>query len=175
MATTPTALAKPQNGQPCPCGTDKLFEACCGPLLAGTRAAASAEELMRSRFTAHVAHDERYLHFSYQPTARLPYIAGAEDLQPVAWTRLAVHSHEPGRTPDLAFVDFSAFYLIEGGGEAALQEKSEFQRVDGKWLFSRSVRQGPAPLKSTAPKVGRNDPCPCGSGKKYKQCCLAKA
>ncbi|WP_371922135.1 SEC-C metal-binding domain-containing protein [Treponema sp. OMZ 803] len=23
----------------------------------------------------------------------------------------------------------------------------------------------------TAPKVGRNDPCPCGSGKKYKHCC----
>jgi uncharacterized protein YecA (UPF0149 family) len=25
-----------------------------------------------------------------------------------------------------------------------------------------------------APKVGRNDPCPCGSGKKYKKCCLAR-
>jgi preprotein translocase subunit SecA len=24
-------------------------------------------------------------------------------------------------------------------------------------------------------KIGRNDPCPCGSGKKYKKCCLAKA
>ena len=24
------------------------------------------------------------------------------------------------------------------------------------------------------PKTGRNDPCPCGSGKKYKHCCLAK-
>jgi SEC-C motif-containing protein len=24
-----------------------------------------------------------------------------------------------------------------------------------------------------APKVGRNEPCPCGSGKKYKKCCLA--
>ena len=24
------------------------------------------------------------------------------------------------------------------------------------------------------PEVGRNDPCPCGSGKKYKKCCLAK-
>jgi preprotein translocase subunit SecA len=27
------------------------------------------------------------------------------------------------------------------------------------------------PLKREMPKVGRNDPCPCGSGKKYKQCC----
>ncbi|VFS66460.1 Predicted metal-binding protein related to the C-terminal domain of SecA [Kluyvera cryocrescens] len=34
-----------------------------------------------------------------------------------------------------------------------------------------------APVKQpivNAQKVGRNDPCPCGSGKKYKQCCLAK-
>ena len=27
------------------------------------------------------------------------------------------------------------------------------------------------PVVNSAPKVGRNDPCPCGSGKKYKQCC----
>ena len=31
----------------------------------------------------------------------------------------------------------------------------------------------PAPIQSE-PKVGRNDPCPCGSGKKYKKCCLLK-
>lgn len=175
MASTPTALAKPQNGQPCPCGTGKLFDACCGPLLAGTRKAASAEELMRSRFTAHVAHDERYLHFSYQGTARTPYLETTDDLQPVAWTRLVVHSHEAGRTPDSAFVDFSAFFVGDHGAEGALQEKSEFQRINGEWLYTRPVRQGPPPVKSTAPKVGRNDPCPCGSGKKYKQCCLVKA
>lgn len=33
---------------------------------------------------------------------------------------------------------------------------------------------GTAPTKRTTPKVGRNDPCPCGSGKKYKKCCLGK-
>ncbi len=30
------------------------------------------------------------------------------------------------------------------------------------------------PVKRNAPKVGRNDPCPCGSGKKFKQCCMGK-
>ena len=30
------------------------------------------------------------------------------------------------------------------------------------------------PVKRSAPKVGRNDPCPCGSGKKFKQCCMGK-
>ena len=32
----------------------------------------------------------------------------------------------------------------------------------------------PEPIRNTGVKIGRNDPCPCGSGKKYKQCCLRK-
>jgi len=31
----------------------------------------------------------------------------------------------------------------------------------------------PKPIE-TGPKVGRNDPCPCGSGKKFKKCCMNK-
>jgi uncharacterized protein YchJ len=31
------------------------------------------------------------------------------------------------------------------------------------------------PIRRSEPKVGRNDPCPCGSGKKYKKCCGASA
>ncbi|MCS6245185.1 MAG: SEC-C domain-containing protein [Opitutus sp.] len=53
-----------------------------------------------------------------------------------------------------------------------MHEKSEFQRIGGKWIFARTLRQGPAPVK-TEPKVGRNDPCTCGSGKKFKKCCGA--
>ena len=46
---------------------------------------------------------------------------------------------------------------------------------DGAWIYTRPLREGPAPFKSAARKPGRNDPCPCGSGKKYKQGCLLKA
>ena len=173
MATAPNALPSPQSGQPCSCGSGRRYDDCCGPLLAGTRAAATAEELMRSRFTAHVACDYPYLHRTYGPTAKLPFI-GEEDPSTLAWTRLVVHAHEPGGNPDTAFVDFSA-YFVDEAGEHALQEKSEFQRSEGRWLYTRTVRMGPAPFKSVAPKVGRNDPCPCGSGKKYKHCCIAKA
>jgi len=78
-------------------------------------------------------------------------------------------SVEPGPRPDTAFVDFTAYYNVEGA-EQALHEKSEFHRLDGHWLYVRSVRVGPAPVRAQL-KVGRNDPCPCGSGRKYKQCC----
>jgi SEC-C motif-containing protein len=123
---------------------------------------------MRSRFTAHAIGDYEHLHRTYLPTAHEPYIAetGVPDTK---WTRLVIHSHETGPKPDTATVDFSAYYR-DGASELAMHEKSEFRRIDGQWFFARPLREGPAPVKA-APKVGRNDPCPCGSGKKYKQCC----
>ncbi|MBI2468156.1 MAG: SEC-C domain-containing protein, partial [Candidatus Rokubacteria bacterium] len=42
-------------------------------------------------------------------------------------------------------------------------------------VLSRGPAERPAERPRTGQKVGRNDPCPCGSGKKYKKCCLAKA
>lgn len=165
--TKPTVAAD----APCPCGSGKTFGECCQPVIAGKRVAANAEELMRSRFTAHVIHDFGHLHRTDLETAAKPYVEEAPEEQPIQWTRLTINAHEPGATPDKAFVDFSAFYKA-GAGEAALHEKSEFVRKDGTWFYIRAVRTGPAPKKA-APKVGRNDPCPCGSGKKYKHCCLA--
>jgi uncharacterized protein len=35
-------------------------------------------------------------------------------------------------------------------------------------------RPAPRPLPKAHPGIGRNDPCPCGSGKKYKKCCMGK-
>jgi SEC-C motif domain protein len=124
---------------------------------------------MRSRYTAHVVHDFEYLHRTYQPTSTLPYVPEPEE-PAMQWTRLEVHAHELGPKPETAYVDFTAYYL-DGGKEQALHEKAEFHQVDRQWLYTRPVRQGPAPRKSSAPKVGRNDPCPCGSGRKYKHCC----
>jgi SEC-C motif domain protein len=138
-------------------------------LLREERVAADAAELMRSRFTAHAVGDYRHLHRTYLATARKPYVEETANSPAPTWTRLVIHAHEPGPKPDTAFVDFSAYYQ-DGDTERALQEKSEFHRIDGVWYYTKSVRVGPPPVKA-APKVGRNDPCPCGSGKKFKQCC----
>ena len=124
---------------------------------------------MRSRFTAHVADDWPYLHRTYGPTASKPYVAEKEEVTPPAWSRLVIHAHELGASPHIATVDFTA-YFVDQNGEHAMPERSEFVRREGRWLFTRSLREGPAPVRA-APKVGRNDPCPCGSGKKYKHCC----
>ena len=170
MSTSPIPDNKPKRGQPCSCGSGQLFEACCEPVLGDLRRAATAEQLMRARFTAHVAHNFKFLHDSYKATAGKPYVAEEGD-PGIVWTKLVVHSHEALPDGEKAFVDFSA-YGVEEGVEKVLHEKAEFQRVDGAWLYTREARLGPAPYKASTPKVGRNDPCPCGSGKKYKQCCL---
>jgi SEC-C motif-containing protein len=170
--TTPAAAPIPQSDSPCPCGSGKTFGLCCEPVIQRQRPAATAEALMRSRFTAHVLRNYEHLHRTFLPTADKPYVPETEnDAMDFAWTRLVVHSHEPGQKPGTAFVDFSAFYQ-DDGVEHVIQEKSEFLQRNGEWLYFRAVRQGPAPIKSANPKVGRNDPCPCGSGKKYKHCCL---
>jgi SEC-C motif-containing protein len=124
---------------------------------------------MRSRFTAHTVHDFAHLHRTFLETARKPYVDDPASVPEITWTRLVVHAHGPGPKPDTAFVDFSAYYR-DGDVEHALDEKSEFVRIDGQWFYTRPLREGPAPVRVAA-KVGRNDPCPCGSGRKYKHCC----
>ncbi|HWA10057.1 MAG TPA: YchJ family metal-binding protein [Opitutaceae bacterium] len=172
MANSPS-VPSPTPEQPCPCGSGRSFGQCCAPILSGREPAPDAERLMRARFTAHATHHFKFLHDTYRDTAGKPFTA--EEGEPgIRWTRLVVHSHEPGNSPERAFVDFSA-YGAENGEEKVLHEKAEFGKVDGTWLYLREARLGPAPYKSAAPKVGRNDPCPCGSGKKYKHCCLLKA
>lgn len=124
---------------------------------------------MRARFTAHAVRDYGFLHRTYRGTAGQPFAPPAETPS-TEWTRLVIHSHVPGPSPDVAHVDFSA-YGQEKGVEVVLHEKAEFVRQNGVWIYTRALREGPAPFRKAAPKIGRNDLCPCGSGKKFKHCC----
>ncbi|HOJ13326.1 MAG TPA: preprotein translocase subunit SecA [Deltaproteobacteria bacterium] len=50
-------------------------------------------------------------------------------------------------------------------------EKVSRQERRQRIQMGRSAQERPSTVRRTGKKVGRNDPCPCGSGKKYKQCC----
>jgi SEC-C motif domain protein len=170
MADTDTDKEQKEAAGPCPCGSGRVFSDCCGPILSGKLKAGSAEVLMRARFTAHAIRDFAFVHRTYRPTAHQPFISGTESAT-TEWNRLVVHSHEQGKTPDIATVEFSA-YGKEAGVEHVLHEKAEFVRENGEWIYTRPLREGPAPFREASRKPGRNEPCPCGSGKKYKRCCL---
>ncbi|MBQ5878422.1 MAG: SEC-C domain-containing protein, partial [Treponema sp.] len=45
------------------------------------------------------------------------------------------------------------------------------RRTAAGGVMQRHTQGQSVTVRRTTPKVGRNDPCPCGSGKKYKQCC----
>lgn len=54
------------------------------------------------------------------------------------------------------------------------RENAEFRKTDGKWFYYDSEFPKPESIRRDAAKVGRNDPCSCGSQKKFKKCCGAK-
>jgi SEC-C motif-containing protein len=123
---------------------------------------------MRSRYTAHVVHDYPYLHRTFAETRDQPYDAEEYGVE-IEWTKLVINSHEAEVRPGVSHVDFSA-HFTEQGQQGIMHEKSEFRLFEGEWIFTKTLREGPAPVIN-APKIGRNDPCPCGSGKKFKKCC----
>lgn len=158
----------PASTDACPCGSGQTYGTCCDSIIQGERKAPDAESLMRSRYTAHAVHAFAYLHRTFAETKDTPYTE-EEYGNEIAWTELVIHAHEPDVRPGVSHVDFSA-HFTEQGRAGVLHEKSEFELIDGEWIFTRTLREGPAPVIA-APKVGRNDPCPCGSGKKFKKCC----
>ncbi len=149
----------------CPCGSGVNRASCCGPFLDGAAHAPTAVALMRSRYTAHVERNVAYL----QRTAA-PRVRGGGDDQPVRWLGLTVLETTGGGTRDeTGTVTFEARYDA-GGGEQLMHERSRFARADGRWTYT-SGEVGAGTVRRQAPRVGRNQKCPCGSGKKYKRCC----
>lgn len=165
----------------CPCGSNRPLAACCGPYLDGTAWPAEAEILMRSRYAAYVLGRHDWLVESTHPDFRegITVQKLAEQTKGVHWLRLEVGESRKdapvgvhGERYDI--VEFRAFYELDGIPRQ-LGEKSFFSRKDDKLYYVDGVALRPEAYRRAAPKVGRNDPCPCGSGKKYKKCCAATA
>lgn len=155
----------------CPCGSAKPFEDCCGPILAGGPAA-TAEALMRSRYTAYVRCDVDHLERSLAPEARTDHDRKAAEAwaKSVEWLGLSILSSEGGNgTEETGQVEFTARFR-QNGLEQTHHETGSFRRHDATWVYVDGKMHN-KPVVRGGPKVGRNDPCPCGSGKKYKHCC----
>jgi SEC-C motif domain protein len=152
------------NSPLCPCGSKLPYTSCCLPILEGHQLAETAEGLMRSRYTAFVHKHEQHILASWHKKNR-PEKLNFED-NPVVWLGLTIHEVREGSKNDMVgTVDFTSTYL-ENGQIARLRENSQFVREDGLWYYLRGE------CNVTRQKVERNAHCPCGSGKKFKRCCL---
>lgn len=156
---------------PCPCCSGKKHADCCGPLLAGDAKAASAEALMRSRFCAYSTDNFDYLSKSWHKSTRPKSFAPDDD--GLIWTELEMLETSKGQDGDsTGVVDFIAHYTVNDKHKGQMREVSDFVFEDGQWFYVDGKQLKGQPVSSK--KVGRNDACPCGSGKKYKKCCATK-
>lgn len=154
----------------CSCGSGEPFEQCCSPFLAGAPAP-TAEKLMRSRYSAYANGAIDYIVATHDPATRdeVNRDEVARWSSESEWSGLTIVATEAGgESDDEGVVEFIARYRV-GGAEHAHHERSQFRKLDGRWHYIDGEIMKPAPVRA-APAVGRNAPCPCGSGKKYKRC-----
>jgi SEC-C motif-containing protein len=172
----------------CPCQSGQLFSNCCEPFLKGVAQPSTAEKLMRSRYTAFTLCDVGYIKKTLAPEAQRDFDPAATKkwASDAEWKGLKIISTDKGTEADKkGTVEFVATYKLN---DEVLDhhEVSKFRKTDGgQWLFvdgeAHTHKEGeehhhhhkPQTVVREEPKVGRNDPCPCGSGKKYKKCCGA--
>lgn len=122
----------------CPCGTGTPFAACCKPLHdgrgSGRVTAATAEQLMRSRYSAFAVGHVAYLLATWDPSTRPDELELPDELE---WRRLEVlEATAGGEDDDRGTVGFVAHYwdptLLERG---ELRETSVFVRDGGQWFY----------------------------------------
>lgn len=155
----------------CACGSGLPHDACCGPILAGAPAA-TPEALMRSRYTAYVKRNYKHLEESLSAEQRADFsLKDARSwAESAEWLGLDILATSGGSADDSeGTVRFRARFRTDGQDREHL-ENARFIREEGRWVYAGQVEEKAEPVRRAEPKVGRNDPCPCGSGKKYKKC-----
>ena len=120
----------------CPCGTGLPYAECCGRLHEGTAVAGTAEQLMRSRYSAFAVGDAGYLLATWHPSTRPRTL----DLDPaVRWTGLDVLGTTGGTLlATEGTVEFRAHHVVDRVA-GAQHENSRFRREDGRWLYLDGV------------------------------------
>lgn len=174
----------------CNCGSKLDFSTCCEPFLTGQKLPTSAEQLMRSRYTAYTIENLDYIQSTLAPESKRDFdFNGTKKWAAQSkWLGLEILSTKKGAESDQkGEVEFMAKYS-QNGEVFEHHEVSHFRKNEkGQWLFvegdAHTHREGEThhhhhhvkqqTVVRESPKVGRNDPCPCGSGKKYKKCCGA--
>jgi SEC-C motif-containing protein len=158
----------------CPCGSELEYKDCCEPIINGKKKVLTAEALMRSRYTAYVVGEVEYLGKTLDERGREEFDLEAtrEWSKDTDWKGLEIIAVEQGGADDdSGIVEFIARYEMDDQ-LLELHERATFKKSDdGLWQFIDGRVIGRDPYRRETPKVGRNDPCPCGSGKKYKKCC----
>ena len=123
----------------CPCGSNKEYNMCCGIAHNNILDVKTAEQLMRSRYSAFCIADGKYLHKSHHPSTRPKLKSERKEIikwaKSVNWVSLEIISKSGGTENwDFGTVEFEANYL-ENGMPNLIHEKSSFEKLNGHWVY----------------------------------------
>ncbi|WP_434777084.1 YchJ family protein [Neisseria sp. Ec49-e6-T10] len=125
-------MAKTLKNTFCFCGSTKIYEQCCAPFHFGLKNAQTAEELMRSRYSAYVQKLDQYIQKTWHPSSRPVVIENAEPH--LKWLGLTiVQTYSCSDTE--AYVEFVACYRVGGGPAQKMQELSRFVYEQEQWFY----------------------------------------
>ena len=157
----------------CPGGSGKAYAECCEPIIKGTTKAPTAESLMRARYTSYVKQEIDFIINTCEDSDEVAEIdrKATEDWSKNStWHGLQILRTEKGTESDEeGIVEFEATYTRKQIRDVH-HELAYFKKVNGDWMYSVGQLKTTTVVREGA-KICRNDPCPCGSGKKYKKCC----
>jgi len=122
----------PNLQRDCPCGSGASYDTCCGRLHRGAAQAATAEELMRSRYAAYAVTEADHLFRTWHPRTRPEHVLGTPG---TTWTGLEILDVVDGGPDDAAgIVEFRASYR-DPSGPGVLHERSSFERRGHRWVY----------------------------------------
>ncbi len=156
----------------CPCASEKSYSDCCEPFILGKKKAPTAVALMRSRYSAFAVGNMDYIYNTHHESTR-----GELDMDSVKswalnseWLGLEIRETQKGTEKDTeGQVEFVCKFNFNDKVQSH-HELSTFVKEKDQWFFVDGALRNNT-VRRSEPKVGRNDPCPCGSGKKAKKCC----
>lgn len=149
--------------QTCPCGSEQSYNDCCGKFIYANQEPETAEQLMRSRYTAYTLKNEEYLLNSWHHSTRPNTLNLQNDTDTTQWKKLKVISNTENT---VTFVAYFTDTVKDEEHLLFLYEESDFIK-DKHWFYLEGKN-----LKTS--KLTKNMPCPCQSGKKFKRCCADK-
>jgi SEC-C motif-containing protein len=122
----------------CYCCSEREFEVCCQPFIAGTAKPATALMLMRSRYTAYATAQVEYILRTTHPSVRKFHDAASIEqwAKTSRWQKLEIVSTTEGGSSDKqGTVEFKAYYLDANQKPQIHHENSNFRKELGKWFF----------------------------------------
>lgn len=159
----------------CPCNSGLDYSKCCEPYIKGDVLPETCEALLRSRYSAYTLGELDYIYDTIHPEQKAQHDKKATKKwsEESSWLGFEILDINKGLKEDEeGVIEFKVKYR-QKLETITHHEMAVFKKEEDRWYFFDGEPVVPETYVREDKKIGRNEPCPCGSGKKYKKCCMA--